>query len=1230
MIFNKERWENRIIKHSVQYSPARRSMCVTIHLAKSRELWIVGTYIHHAPDQHVDEVHREWEWIEERVSDGRSRRGTVMVAGDFNTYSNEHLDRSAPGDMSGRARDMCRQFDAWTESLGITSTFRSRHPNTQRHTYCRNGTRTALDDIFVSSEHESAISASAIWLNSITTSDHVGVPVAILQCERGARVARNLNNVTPIKVVNTRTKTQDELDEFTHKLNELDEFTLHTATMLDSGVIRLVDDIDVENSTQEQIQQWLERAIDNLYSCLYTSAKNLWGEVNQSKRHLARAVCIRRSNRCTSQLRLAKELLGIPEVTVETLQIAADAICWPKWVLHPDSMVEGSAHQNGARTINAMLTNIPLSNMYEEWIDWFEDIIKHWKSTIRIRRNWRQTSRRKLCQDRRRNWFVAGRTKAFLQTTLGKPLPPVSIRSAIIQEEGSARYTEDRSEVNRELTRLLDNWIPVDEQTTRPRYLDTALPEDAASLPDFAREWILPDIERGGRYVSAWSGAGKRWDDYHYTAEIQTTIDRKLKKHVAPGYGGISQEMWIASPAIVRHRERRVIELILRTGLAPKILLRKQMIFLPKTQTVDPTLDNSKGLPPWRPITVQSAFANRVFLVIKEFVDRGIPNSGLQHGFRNDRSVIDASLLTTLLLDRAKENRERLLLVSKDCLKCYDRIPSWVMELLYMGIGVPVMARKLMIDFLGSGNIDVRTAFGWLSTGEREFGIGQGSILAILHISVYMGCLQNQLATSVDPVSIRHHQAGHGIEVASTMFVDDQLDVSTTYEGLLDRARITNMFTGKDATGGVFGSAKSFQMYVTPDPEHFPAVMLNDGHSVPQPVRVVAPEEGFKHLGIQQGGEDQWATSLEPTWKTLVSDADRIRRLSLSLPEFRYVVNHIWIPRFRYRMLLGGAIKMAARVDVFIRQVARSVLKLPYYLPTAVYYDKGNGLGLESCEADANINRLVEALRILNTPELPVYHLLVERLEAYQIRAGLTDNPLCKPIAPPGTVTTWIAQVLRYAAALEPPLTMAIRWVQPRNARSERLNDRALMDLTPSEHHTTLLSINWKWDFKLRYVGDITSDMGTHILPFVTIMRSGKWDEKTRAKVEILYNLWRTALVIPTTNRLLIPVGCIPVDPRQTPAAVRIGVGHWIVAIRMNTEGPEPVIDQYELGYRDVGDAQMHQLGLTIPIRWWYERPRGSDIWFERTHRVLEDSQSQSAGGTNVLEVVVSGSSGHT
>ncbi|GMF57756.1 unnamed protein product [Phytophthora fragariaefolia] len=182
MVINKERWENRVVKHEVRNSPARRSTCVPIRLAKACELWVIDTYSHHAPDQHVDAVHSEWTWIHARIEEGRDRRALVVVAGDFNTYPDEELDRSGSATRSPSSRDMSRQFASWTASIGITSIFRSSHPALFRYTYSRSGTCSALDDIYVTGEHESAITASAVWLNSVMSSGHVGVAVAVLKC----------------------------------------------------------------------------------------------------------------------------------------------------------------------------------------------------------------------------------------------------------------------------------------------------------------------------------------------------------------------------------------------------------------------------------------------------------------------------------------------------------------------------------------------------------------------------------------------------------------------------------------------------------------------------------------------------------------------------------------------------------------------------------------------------------------------------------------------------------------------------------------------------------------------------------------------------------------------------------------------------------------------------------------------------------------------------------------
>ncbi|GMF33013.1 unnamed protein product [Phytophthora fragariaefolia] len=420
-----------------------------IRTGKGRALWVLGTYVPHSPELHQDDVYQEWEWLQQIIADGRAQAGLIVMAGDFNTYTDETLDRQSTGERSSAAREMSARFREWLEAFGMSSTFRRRRSSVVRFTYERNQTRTALDDIFISNEHAATVKASGVWLRSITSSDHVGTPFCTMQCERGNNIARTLANVQDIRVVNTRLKTKLDMVEFRE----------HTNILLQVKYLELIPDIDEDTVDLAAILQWLEDAIQNLNECLYTSGKILYGESSQTRRQLARSVCVR----------------------------------------HP-----------------------------------------------------------------------------------------------------------------------LDTWIPPAECTVRPRYLDSLRPEDAEDLPQFAKEWILPDTEEGGRFKNYWVGA-HAWEHYSYTAERPAEIDKLLKKHVAPGYGGVSQEMWINAPSRIRERERKIIELILRTGAAPQILKRKQMIFLPKQAHVDPTLDNSKGLPPWRPITVLAALANRLCVVVKQY-----------------------------------------------------------------------------------------------------------------------------------------------------------------------------------------------------------------------------------------------------------------------------------------------------------------------------------------------------------------------------------------------------------------------------------------------------------------------------------------------------------------------------------------------------------------------------------------------------------------------------------
>ncbi|OWZ11725.1 hypothetical protein PHMEG_00015212 [Phytophthora megakarya] len=491
-----------------------------------------------------------------------------------------------------------------------------------------------------------------------------------------------------------------------------------------------------------------------------------------------------------------------------------------------------------------------------------------------------------------------------------------------------------------------------------------------------------------------------------------------------------------------------------------------------------------------------------------------------------------------------------------------------------VGIGVPELPRNLMIDLLGPGIIDVRKAFGWLSTGEREFGIGQGSILSILHISCYMDCLQARLAECADPNEIQHHQTGgRRVSIGSTLFVDDQLDITSTEQRAQERAKITNMFTGKTGTGGAFGASKSYMMYLTHGNEHFQDVSLNDGMGIPRQVQVVSPSKGFKHVGIYQCGDDLWEATVPPVWQQISEEAERIQCQRLTLHQFRYVVSSVWVPRLRYRMILGGAIRSSGLFDTFIRQVARSVLRLPHSSPRSIYYDQVNRIGLLSCELDANVHRYQEALRILNTPELLVHHALVESLEVCQVNAGLTDNPLTIPIKRPIHVTTWMAQVIRFAATMKPPLRCECEWKQPTTACPQRSNDKPLMFITPIALQTGLVATNWNSQFKLHFVGDICTEYGTRLLTQDELFRKGKWKGTKRGKVDTLYDKWKAALTTEGSLMLRDPVGWVKVPVGIVPYQLRIGVGDWIVAVALDTSETEPTLHHHELGHRHIGDV---------------------------------------------------------
>ncbi|RHZ33559.1 hypothetical protein DYB26_011847, partial [Aphanomyces astaci] len=141
---------------------------------------------------------------------------------------------------------------------------------------------------------------------------------------------------------------------------------------------------------------------------------------------------------------------------------------------------------------------------------------------------------------------------------------------------------------------------------------DTGLEADRQQVPHLVRDWLLHDMDRPDEVTHAFqTPEGTTWDTYHYDEDIQARCERSLRTRVSPEHGGVHRNS--GSPACIRDRERVIINLILRTGLVPPILGRKQMIYLCKIGHSQGVVNLDPGLPAWHPITVQSAFSSRIF-----------------------------------------------------------------------------------------------------------------------------------------------------------------------------------------------------------------------------------------------------------------------------------------------------------------------------------------------------------------------------------------------------------------------------------------------------------------------------------------------------------------------------------------------------------------------------------------------------------------------------------------
>ncbi|ETV78304.1 hypothetical protein H257_07889 [Aphanomyces astaci] len=453
------------------------------------------------------------EWLTQAATRDTGPHHVMVMGGDFN-----RCDRSSPTPRSGPNNDIGIAFQQWSQRMGLVTTFRHRHPNFERYTYARNNTTVALDDIYISARTAHKMGASGIWLHTIHSSDNAGTPYMAIDLFPGDHTPYRLTGVQPIRAV-TRNLAKVEINSF----------GAHTSKLLLEGQLpQLTPAPPTKAATTwspQEIVDWLDEAVRNLYDILYTSAKLKWGETSQTRKALNRAVEIQRNNQCTAHLR---QLFRLHEANLHTgteFTRLAHLVEWPKWIRNPNVLppragtaLEPLLLANGGlqclpnRTLPTTGTSGP-------------DMDSH-----------------------------AGPTSVANVGTVELPAYAKhecnNVRHGLKADKSGNSSARHSVLPHRPSLYRASLSVPTMAPANAPPAPDTGLEANRQQVPQLVRDWLLHDVDRPDEVTHAFqTPEGTTWDTYHYDEDIQARCERSLRTRVSPEHGGVHMN----SGSVPRH-----------------------------------------------------------------------------------------------------------------------------------------------------------------------------------------------------------------------------------------------------------------------------------------------------------------------------------------------------------------------------------------------------------------------------------------------------------------------------------------------------------------------------------------------------------------------------------------------------------------------------------------------------------------------------------------------------
>ena len=400
----------------------------------------------------------------------------------------------------------------------------------------------------------------------------------------------------------------------------------------------------------------------------------------------------------------------------------------------------------------------------------------------------------------------------------------------------------------------------------------------------------------------------------------------------------------------------------------------------------------------FRPIALQSCLYKLFVAIVSDRLSKWANNNNLlsncQKGFRQGEGCYEHTFMLQSVVKDARNNGKKLSIAWLDLQNAFGSVPHEAITLTLTHMGLPVELVNLISDLYTNASSTFQTNEGDTNAIPILAGVKQGCplspILFNLTLEVLMRAVVEKAKENIQSRLNEIPATIYGVPISILAYADDLVLVSRSVKGLqmlLDKAGLAATILGL-----IFKPTKCATL--TLNCKGGTKVINEDYFVQGKKLPSLNREEPYRYLGVPVGIEVEQHEANE-ICENLVTDLDKIENSLLAPWQKLDAIRTFLQPKLSY-ILRAGDVKIKTLQNY--RRKLISTLKRICHLPvraTNNYFfarQSAGGLGFQDPNAEVHIQKIVQAVRMLNCKDSNVKQVARESLR-YSFHRCLPGEP---------------------------------------------------------------------------------------------------------------------------------------------------------------------------------------------------------------------------------------------